>query len=99
MSKSILGEFVNTPSLHKKMRKLSLRLEMMDIMHDCSLRSGVDPVCIPGGNENFLVFSPCRERWRKPDPALPGDRGKGLRLHRWRLASDILRFLQRWGIV
>ena len=51
--------------------------------------------CNPGRNDNLLIFSPCRESRRKPDPALPRDRSKALRLHPWRLDSDSLRLLQR----
>jgi hypothetical protein len=48
-------------------------------------------------NNNFLMFIPLRESRRIPDPALPKDCSKVLRLHPWRLGSEILRLLQRWG--
>jgi hypothetical protein len=43
------------------------------------------------------MFLPLRESRRNPDPALPRDRSKLRRLHPWRLGSESLRLLQRWG--
>jgi hypothetical protein len=88
-------EAVLTLTLHNKMRKLSLRFEMINKRHDFILCSGFHQGCSPRRNDNFLIFSPCRESRRKPDPALPRDRSKALRLHPWRLGSDSLRLLQR----
>jgi hypothetical protein len=90
-----MGEIGLTLPLHNKMRKLSLRVEMINKRHDFILCSGFHQGCSPRRNDNFLIFSPCRESRRKPDPALPGDRSKELRLHPWRLGSDSLRLLQR----
>jgi hypothetical protein len=86
---------VFTLTLHNKMRKLSLRFEMINKRHDFILCSGFHQGCSPRRNDNFLIFSPCRESRRKPDPVLPRDRSKALRLHPWRLGSDSLRLLQR----
>jgi hypothetical protein len=88
---------MSTLTLHNKMRKLSLRFEIINKRHDFILCSGFHQGCSPRRNDNFLIFSPCRESRRKPDPALPRDRSKALRLHPWRLGSDSLRLLQRWG--
>ena len=97
MFSNLTNQFDSTPTLHKKMRKLSLLFEMINKRHDLVLCSGTHQMCNPGRNDNFLIFSPCRESRRKPDPALPRDRSKALRLHPWRLGSDSLRLLQRLG--
>ena len=44
------------------------------------------------------MFVPLRESRRNPVPVLPRDCSKLLRLHPWRLGSEYLRLLQRWGI-
>ena len=45
------------------------------------------------------MFLPLRESRRNPVPVLPRNCSKLLRLHPWRLGSESLRLLQRWGMV
>jgi hypothetical protein len=65
--------------------------------HFFSLSSGSYQMSSPRGNDYFLIFLPYRESRRRPDPCLPRDRSKLLWLHPWRLGSEPLRLLQRWG--
>ncbi len=46
---------------------------------------------------NFVMFFTLRESRRDPDPALSRVRGSTLQLHPFRLDSEALRLLQRWG--
>jgi len=47
---------------------------------------------------DFALLFTLRESRRTSDSALSRDHSKQLRFHPWRLDSEALRLLQRWGI-
>ena len=46
----------------------------------------------------FLILFTFQESWRTSDPVLSRDCGSRLQLHPWRLGSEALQLLQRWGL-
>ena len=79
------------------MRKLLLLFEIMNkkniLPHVLELAEGeVQDMTIISS-----FFLPFRESRRCSDPLLPRDCSKILRLHPWRLDSEHLRLLHRWG--
>jgi hypothetical protein len=86
-----------TPSLHNNMWKSLLPFENMNQSEQPPGIFVMHPVGFAGKNNDFLMLFPLRESRSNPYPALPRDCSRLLRRHPWRLGSESLRLLQRWG--
>jgi hypothetical protein len=82
----------------KKMKKTSPNVMGFESKANPGQMTGTNQQYIPGSVRFFFIFFTLRESRRASDPALPRVRSSLIRHHPWRLSSEALRLLQRWGI-